>query len=349
MPPDKSETIGGIELGYALSSEEHPPLDLVRYAQMAEQTGFGHALISDHFHPWTDRQGQSSFVWSVLGAIATSTSHLTVGTGVTCPTIRTHPAIIAQAAATVAMMMPGRFFLGVGAGENLNEHILGDKWPASDERREMLSEAIEVIRELWEGGQVSHRGPHYTVENATLYSRPDTPPPLMVAASGEAAARLAGSHGDGLISTAPDATLVEAFLGARASSGSRRGGPISESPSRYGQLTVCWAAEEADARRTALEWWPNSALHGELSVELPLPAHFEQATADVTEDHIAESVVCGPDPQRHLDAIGAFADAGFDHVYVHQVGPDQEGFMRFYAEHILPRSGDHPDRSQETS
>lgn len=337
MPSDKSEEVASVQLGYALSSEEHPPLDLVRDAQLAEESGFGFALISDHYHPWTTRQGQSSLVWAVLGAIATSTRRLTVGTGVTCPSIRIHPAIIAQAAATVAMMMPGRFFLGVGTGENLNEHILGDKWPASDIRRDMLSEAITIIRSLWEGGEVSHRGPHYTVENATLYSRPESPPPLMVAASGELAARLAGSLGDGLISTAPDAQLVDAFLDARSSKARQdHGDDGGRKPARYGQLTVCWGADEEEARRTALEWWPNSALHGELSVELPLPAHFEQATADVTEDLIAESIVCGPDVQKHLDAIDAFVEAGFDHVYIHQVGPDQEGFLRFYGEHILP-------------
>ncbi len=325
-----ARTHGSVRLGYALSSEEHRPLDLVTYAERAEETGFEFALISDHYHPWTSRQGQASFVWSVLGAMATKTSTLRIGTGVTCPSVRTHPAVVAQASATVAAMMPGRFFLGVGTGENLNEHILGDKWPAVDVRREMLEEAIEIIRELWHGEEVSHRGRHYTVENATLYTRPDEPPPLMVAASGEEAAELAGRTGDGFISTAPVAALVDTFAQARAAAGQVEGAP------RYGQLTVCWAADEAAARSTALEWWPNSALHGELSVELPLPAHYEQATVDVTEEMIARSVVCGPDPARHLEAIDEFAEAGFDHVYVHQVGPDQDGFMRFYGEHVLP-------------
>lgn len=321
-----------LQLGYALSSEEHEPRDLVRHAQMAEERGFDFALISDHYHPWTGRQGQASFVWTVIGAIAATTVRMRLGTGVTCPGLRIHPAIIAQASATAAAMMPGRFFLGVGTGENLNEHILGDRWPPSDERRNMLEEAIAIVRALWDGDEVTFRGDHYTVENAKLYTRPWVPPPLYVAASGPLAAELAGRQGDGLISTSPDDTLVDRFLEARGADDA----PGSEGVPRIGQLTVCWASDEPSARSIAREIWPNAALHGELSVELPLPAHYEQATTDVTEAQIAERVVCGPDPQRHLDAIARFRDAGFDHVYVHQIGPDQKGFMDFYEEDILP-------------
>jgi G6PDH family F420-dependent oxidoreductase len=320
-------------LGYALSSEEHHPLDLVRHAVTAEEHGFDYALISDHFHPWTERQGESGFVWAVIGAIAAQTTRLRLGTGVTCPTLRLHPAIVAHASATAATLMPGRSFLGLGTGENLNEHILGQRWPASDVRRGMLEEAISIIRALWDGEEVSHRGAYYTVENARLFTRPEVPPPLFVAASGERAADLAGRQGDGLITTAPDADLIAAFHDARQPPA---GHDPADRPPVYGQLTVCWAPDEAAARATALEWWPTAALHGELTVELPLPAHFEQATTDVTEEQIAAQVVCGPDPQRHLDAIASYADAGIDHVYVHQVGPDQAGFMRFYAEEIMP-------------
>ena len=160
-------------LGYALSSEEHAPSDLVRNARLAEEAGFEFALVSDHFHPWIDRQGHSPFVWSVLGGIATATEKLEVGTGVTCPMIRIHPAIIAQAAATTAAMMPGRFFLGVGTGENLNEHILGDKWPEHEVRSEMLEESLEIIRLLWRGEQASYRGGYYTVDEARLFTLPE--------------------------------------------------------------------------------------------------------------------------------------------------------------------------------
>jgi coenzyme F420-dependent glucose-6-phosphate dehydrogenase len=313
-------------LGYALSSEEHRPNDLVRYARQAEDAGFEFALISDHFHPWTDRQGQSPFVWSVIGGIAEATDRLVLGTGVTCPTIRTHPAVIAQAAATSAAMMPGRFFLGLGSGENLNEHIFGDYWPSADERQEMLEEAIEVIRLLWQGGSQTHRGKHYRVENARVYTLPDEPPPIAVAASGSNAAELAARAGDALISTTPDEELVQAYRSAGGN------GP------RYGQLTVCWARDEREAVQTALEWWPNAALKGELSQELPLPRHFEQAAENVDEEAIAEAIVCGPDVDRWLEQITAFEDAGFDHVYLHQVGPDQEGFFQVAQRELLVKA-----------
>ncbi len=311
------------ELGYALSSEEHPPSDLVRNAVRAEAAGFSYGLISDHFHPWTDRQGQSPFVWSVIGAIAQATDRLVIGTGVTCPTIRTHPAIIAQAAATSAALMPGRFFLGVGSGENLNEHILGDYWPSPDERQEMLEEAIEVIRLLWKGGYQTLRGKHYRIENARLYTLPDDLPPIAVAAGGPEAAELAARAGDALVSTAPDKELIDAYLAAGGNG------------ARYGQLTVCWAEDKERAVQTALEYWPNAGLKGELGQELPLPRHFEQAAGNVDEKTIESVVVCGPDLGPYLEQITAFEDAGFDHVYLHQVGADQDGFFEFARNELL--------------
>src|SRR6185369_16674552 len=216
-----------VELRYALSSEELGPVELVENAIAAEHAGFRFALVSDHFHPWLDVQGESPFVWSTIGAISQATESLAIGTGVTCPMMRTHPAVIAHAAATSAALMPGRFFLGVGTGENLNEHVLGDRWPGHEERLEMLEEAISVIRELWEGGLVTHRGRHYTVDRARLYSLPDELPPIAVAAGGPRAAELAGRIGDALISTAPDPDLVSVF--------ERAGGAGKP---RYGQLTV---------------------------------------------------------------------------------------------------------------
>ena len=282
-------------------------------------------MISDHYHPWVDRQGQSAFVWCTIGGIAQATSHLRLGTGVTCPIVRIHPAIIAQAAATAAAMMPGRFFLGLGAGENLNEHILGTHWPEGEVRLEMLAEAVDVIRLLWQGGEQSHRGRYFTVEQARIYTLPDEPPLLFVAADAENAAKLAGEKADGLIGVAPDAELVGVFAGA---GGKRK--------PRYGQVTVCYAGREAEARKIAHEWWPTSGLKGNLSWEIKTPTLFGQAVKSVEEDDVAESIICGPDPKRHLDAINKFVDAGYDHVYVHQVGPDQEGFFRFYTERILP-------------
>lgn len=315
-----------LKVGYKLSSEEQSPNNLVRHAQMAEAAGFQFALISDHFHPWTDRQGQSPFVWSVVGALAHATRRLELGTAVTCPTFRIHPAIIAQAAATSAAMMPGRFFLGVGTGENLNEHIVGLGWPETEVRQAMLEEAIGVLRLLWEGGNKSHRGLYFTVENARIYTLPDEPPPIMVAVGGPRSAEMAGRLGDGMIGTAADKDGIKRF---RDAGGARK--------PRYGELTVCWARDEAAARRTAHEWWPTAAIEGALHWELSLPAHFEATAKMVTEDAVAEEVVCGPDPARHVDAIRSYAEAGYDHVCVHQVGPDQKAFLDFYAREVLPR------------
>jgi G6PDH family F420-dependent oxidoreductase len=314
-----------MELGYSLASEELHPTEMVRAAKSAEEIGFRSAWVSDHFHPWTDRQGQSPFVWSVIGGIA-ATTDLRVGTAVTCPTIRTHPAIIAQAAATSAAMLPGRFFLGVGSGEALNEHILGDRWPSVDARLEMLEEAVAVMRLLWEGGLQSHEGKHYRVENARLYTLPDEPVPVMVSGFGSKSAELAGRIGDGYIGTSPDTELLETF--------ERSGGAGKP---KYAGIKVCWGADEAAARRTAYELWPNLGLSGQLAQELALPSHFEQATELVEEEHVTGMVPCGPDPERHLEVIRKYADAGYDAVYIHQIGPDQDGFLRFYGKEVLPK------------
>jgi G6PDH family F420-dependent oxidoreductase len=315
------------ELGYALSSEEHGPPRLVANAAKAEAAGFDFLMVSDHFHPWTDKQGNSPFVWSVIGGIAQSTERIWLGTGVTCPTIRIHPAIIAQAAATSAALMPGRFRLGVGTGENLNEHILGDHWPETDVRREMLEEAIEVMRLLWQGGMQSWRGRHYTVEQARIYSLPDEPPEVFVAASGQKSIELAGKVGDGYIGLAPEAEQIEKFKKA--------GG---DGKPTVGQIEVCWAESEDRAVDVVHEWWPQTALGGELTYELKLPAHFEQACEQVTKEDIADSPLpLGPDPEKHVKGIKQFLDAGYTHVYVHQLGPDQDGFFSFYENEVLPK------------
>ncbi len=326
-----------VSIGYALSSEEHRPSDLVRHARLAEEAGFEFALISDHFHPWIDAQGQSPFVWGVIGGIAEATTKLELGTGVTCPMIRTHPAIIAHAAATAGAMMEGRFFLGVGTGENLNEHILGDRWPDWDVRARMLSESIEVIRELWTGEVTSFEGEFYTVENARIYTLPAQAVPIHVAAAGPKAAKLAGEIGDGFIGTGPDKELLSAF------DGRRRG----KRP-KYGQLTVCWDRDEKTARKTAHTMWPNAAIPGESSQELPNPKHFEQLAEIVTEDMVADQVTCGPDLERHVAKIQEYVDAGYDHVYIHQVGPKQEAFLEAYAKEVLPRFSD-PARPEPAS
>lgn len=315
-----------VQIGYTLSSEEHQPNTLIQNAQRAEDAGFAFAMISDHFHPWIDAQGQSPFVWSVLGGIASTTSRIRVGTGVTCPTVRIHPAIIAQAAATVATMMPGRFMLGVGSGENLNEHILGDRWPQVDIRQEMLEEAIDVIRTLWQGGLQSYHGSYYDVENARIYTMPDELPPILVAAAGEKSSTLAGEIGDGLICTSPSAESVQTFESLAGT-----GKP------RFLQQQVCWAKDEETGIKTVHKNWPNGAIGGQLGQELPLPSHFEQAATLVREEDIAKSTVTGPDPQKYIDLIKQGIDAGFDHIYLQQVGPEQEAFISFAQKEILPQ------------
>ncbi len=318
-----------VRFGYALSSEEHRPSALVANARRAEEAGFEFAMVSDHFHPWIDRQGQSPFVWSVLGGIATATTRLRVGTGVTALSVRIHPAILAQAAATVADMLPGRFWFGVGTGENLNEHIFGDPWPEHEQRLAMLVEAIDLTRRLWTGELVSHHGEFYDVVRARIYTVPEQLPPILVAASGPETAEAAGRVADGLIATGPEKELLTAFAKGR---GRKR----SDAP-RVGQVTVCWAKDEASGRKTALDWWPTAAIAGDSGQELPLPSSFEALAKLVTEDAIAEQIPCGPEPAVHLAKIQAYLDAGFDHVYLHQVGPDQEGFLRFAERELLPR------------
>jgi G6PDH family F420-dependent oxidoreductase len=261
----------------------------------------------------------------VLGGIAGATSSLEVGTGVTCPLIRTHPAIIAQAAATTADLFDGRFFLGVGTGENLNEHILGDHWPPYEDRRAMLVEAIELMRELWEGKLTSYRGEYYVVENARIYTLPKEPVRVHVAASGTESAALAGQMGDGLITTAPKAEIVDAF---RADGGD--GKPT------YGQMTICWAATEDEGKKTLHRIWGANGVPGDLSQELPLPMHFEQAAKLVTPESMTESMPVGPDVGRYVDSVRQYLDAGIENVYIHQVGPDQAGFFRFFRDELQP-------------
>jgi G6PDH family F420-dependent oxidoreductase len=311
-----------VEIGYWLSSEEHAPRDLVANAQRAEDAGFSFVLISDHFHPWVGAQGHSPFVWSVIGAIGQATDRLRVGTAVTCPLIRIHPAIVAQAAATSALLSEGRFFLGVGSGELLNEHILGNRWPRPDERLEMLDEALELIRKLWQGEHETYRGRHFVVEQARLYDVPDEPPQLIVAAAAPDAAKLAAKWGDGLISTAPDAKVVEEY---RRSGGQE---PI------YGKVTGCFAGSADEARRIAKERSPNSAIGGTISQDLALPRDFEAVSELVREDDLAEVFALGRDPAAWRERLAAFEKLGFTHLCLHDVSEDQVGFIEFARQFI---------------
>lgn len=314
------------QFGLFLSSEEHGPGELLAQAQQGAERGFEAVLISDHFHPWLSSQGHSPFVWSVIGGIAATTS-LKVTTGVTCPTMRIHPAVIAQAAATSQLLLNGRFALGVGSGEALNEHILGHRWPPAATRLDMLEESVDLMRRLWSGSLVSFHGSHFTVENARLYSVPDTPPPVLVSAFGRRALELAVRIGDGLVTVQPDKSVVDDYRGKGGA------GPA------VGAIKLCFDADEARARQLAHRLWPTDCLPGQLNQELPMPAHFEQAASLVSEEMVAEQIPCGPDPERHAAAISAYLEAGFDEIYLNQIGNDLAGFLRFFDRELRPRLG----------
>jgi G6PDH family F420-dependent oxidoreductase len=316
-----------VEIGYALSSEEHGPKELLHQAVLAEEAGVESVWISDHFHPWVDDQGHSPFVWSVIGAIAAST-RLAVATAVTCPTIRIHPAIIAQAAATSALLLDGRFELGVGSGENLNEHIIGGEWLPADLRLEMLEEAVEVMRALWTGEETTHRGKHYRVEDARIYSNPDTAPQVLVSAFGPKSTELAARIGDGYVTTSPDKKLIEKYK----SHGGK--GTIN------GALKICWGADRDECAKLAHRMWRTSGLPGQLAQELRTPAIFDQAAEMVSVESVAEHMPCGPDIGPIVTAAKEYVEAGFDRVYLSQVGPDQDDFFAFFRKELMPALAD---------
>ena len=292
------------------------------HAVAAEQAGFDFVTVSDHFHPWTSSQGHSPFAWTTIGAIGARTERVEIGTGVTCPLIRYHPTVIAQAAATASELSGGRFFLGIGTGEALNEHITGDRWPPANVRQDMLAEALEIMRALWTGENTDHEGDFYVVENARLFSCPAEPPRVFWAASGKRSAELAGIHADGLWATSPSKETVDAYREAGGD------GDV------IGQLTVCFGRDRDKAIDTALEIWPNAGVPGQLSQDLPTYTHFEQAAQLVTRDTIAEQVPCGDDVDAIVKAVAEFADAGFTMLHFHQIGQDQQGFLDWWQQEL---------------
>lgn len=311
------------DFGFFLSAEELSPRTLVETAQAAERSGFDRIWISDHFHPWTQAQGESAFVWSVLGGIAATTKlHMT--TAVTCPTFRIHPAILAQASATMACLAPGRFSFGVGSGENLNEHILGDPWPPASERLARLEEAIGLIRELWTGKVVTHDGQYYTVNDARIFSTPDAPPPILVSGFGPAATELAAEIGDGWVTVGPDEEGMKIYRGA-GGTGVTQGG-----------VKICWAESEDEAAEIAHARWGFEGVGGQLPQDAPMWMGFEAIGELSSPDDIKKKIACGPDPENAAEKIQAYLDVGFDEVYISQMGPNQEGALRFLTKDVLP-------------
>jgi G6PDH family F420-dependent oxidoreductase len=312
------------KFGYKLMTEEHGPTALVDNAVAAEKAGFDFVGISDHFHPWVRAQGHAPFAWSVLGAIAHATKTIGIATGLTCPIIRYHPAIIAQAAATIAVMSEDRFTLAVGAGERLNEHVGGQPWPSVAERHAMLVEAIEIFRELWDGGARAYEGNFFVLDHAELFDLPKQPIPVIVGVSGEKSVALAVEQGDGIMATEPSKELVQGFTKAKK-------GPA------YGEISLAYAPSEAQGRKLAKERFAFSALGWKVNSELPSVEGFEAATKYVREEDLVETIPAGPDPEVHLKAIKKFIEAGFDHITLLGVGPDQPSFIRFAEKELLPK------------
>jgi G6PDH family F420-dependent oxidoreductase len=313
-------------IGYTMMCEQAGPKQLVRDVALAEEAGFDFAVISDHYSPWLDTQGHSPYAWSVLGAAAEATDQIPLMTYVTCPTRRYHPAVVAQKAATMQLLCDGRFTLGLGAGENLNEHIVGGHWPIASVRHEMLEEAVEIIRALWAGDTVTYRGKHFDVESAKVWDLPETAPPIGIAVSGPASCRLAGRHGDAMIGVEPRPELGQMFDDAGGS-----GKP------RVGQIALSYDPDQRIAVKRAMDQFRWFTGGWRVNAELPVPASFEQASRMVREDEVATQMPCGPEAKRHVAAIREYEAAGFTHVALVQVGGDtQEQFITWAATELLP-------------
>jgi len=313
------------KFGYKLMTEEHGPADLVRNAVLAEQAGFDFVSISDHFHPWLKAQGHAPFAWSVLGAIAHATSRIGLATGLTCPILRYHPAIVAQAAATIAVMSEGRFVLALGAGERLNEHVTGARWPATIERHAMLGEAIDLIRLLWSGGVHSWTGQNFVLDHVQLFDLPERPIPIVVGVSGEHSVALAAAKADGIMATEAKRELVDGF---RRQAG--KPGPA------YAEALLAYATSEDEGLRIAHQRFRFSPLGWSVNSELPSVEGFEAATRFVRPEDLKDKLAAGPDVATHVAAVGEYLDAGFDHVVLTCPGPDQAGFLRFFADELKP-------------
>jgi G6PDH family F420-dependent oxidoreductase len=313
-----------VKLGYKLMAEEHGPADLVRNAQRAEKAGFEFAAISDHYFPWLEEQGHSPFAWSVLGAIAQGTQHLGLMTAVTCPIMRYHPAIIAQAAATMGLLTRDRFTLGVGAGERLNEHVVGAGWPGIVERHERLGEALDIIQGLLAGELATYRGRYFQLDHAKLFDRPRRKPEVIMAAGGPEAAALAGKKADGLIVIDEKKELIKAFK----DNGGR--GP------HYAEVGLCCAASEEEAQRTAHRYHRWSLAGWPVLAELPHDEAFAAASEHVSVDAVADAVSCGPSADRHLEAIDTYIKMGCDHIILTQIGPDQDFFFEMFENKLAP-------------
>lgn len=311
-----------MELGYKLIAEAFGPKELVRQTVRAEEAGFDFVEISDHFHPWLPEQGHSPFAWSVLAAAAAKTERIRLATGVTCPFVRYHPAVIAQAAATTALLADGRFVLGVGAGERLNEHVVGGGWPSVRVRHEMLREALEIIRLLWSGGSHSYEGKHLLLEDARLYDLPDVPPEIAVAISGPKSAAIAAELGDAIFATEPKGELTQAYADAGGTG------------ARYCEVPMAFAPDPQTGAESAHRLFRFGLAGWKVLADLPNVVNFDAATAFIEPDDVAGQFACGNDPERFLEVAQEFVDAGFDHLALINAGTDVDGFFSFFAREL---------------
>jgi G6PDH family F420-dependent oxidoreductase len=313
-------------IGYTMMCEQAPPDALVRDLVRAEAAGFDFSVISDHYQPWLEEQGHSPYAWAVLGAAAWATERIPLMTYVTCPTLRYHPAVIAQKAATVSLLSGGRFRLGLGAGENLNEHVVGQRWPMAGERHELLEEAVQIIRPLLAGETVNHRGKHFDVETAKLWDPPKAPVEVGIAVSGPDSCRLAGEHADLMVAVEPKAVLGEAFDAAGGA-----GKP------RVGQVAISYDPDRDEAVRRAHEQFRWFGLGWKVNADLPGPSGFAAATQFVTPEDVADGISCGPDVEAHVEAVRPFVEAGFDEIALVQIGGEhQEAFIDWAQAELLP-------------
>jgi len=321
-----------VQIGFKLFAEAHTPQEMVRQAVRAEEAGFDFVEISDHYHPWLESHGHSGFAWSILAAIAMRTERIGLATGVTCPTIRYHPAIIAQAAATTALLSDGRFTLGVGSGEQLSEHVTGHPWPVVGVRHAMLREALEIIRLLWSGGYRTYRGTHLSISDARVFDLPETLPDIVVAAGGPKAARIAGELGDGLFATEPRTDLIDAYTAAGGTG------------SRWAEVPLAYAGTVDAALESAHRLFRFGPTGWKIQAELPNVRNFEAATAFVRREDMADAFGAGPDVETHVATVKGFADAGYDRLALISAGPDVEEFFTFYEKELAGRLRDLPGR-----
>ena len=315
-----------VKIGYTLMCEQSDPKSLIRNGIAAEQAGFDFEVISDHYFPWLASQGHSPNAWPVLGAVASATERVELMTYVTCPTMRYHPAIIAQLAATVGLVSDGRFSLGLGAGESLNEHVVGRGWPPVNVRHEMLDEALDIIRELFGGEYVNYTGRHFRVDSAKLWDVGTPPPRIGVAVSGPQSCAVAGSKADLMIAVEPEASLGQHFDAAGG-----QGKP------RVGQVPVCYDTDRDAAIARAHDQFRWFGGGWKVNAELPGPDSFAAASQFVRPDDVADSIPCGPDVEAHVKAVREFVDAGFTHVALVQIGGEhQDQFIEWAERELLP-------------